>query len=132
MSDREYGPVCVLGVLLQPEVTGTLVESWNGTFRSVKSSLSPCGVSNILDGVSCMTQTKCVAVGYSFFSNGSERTLIESRDRATWSLTHHPATNSANLDGVSCSRPSSRVAAGAAFNSSGTDQTLVETGSPRP
>ena len=82
----------------------TLVESWNGHTWSIQSSPKLRGtISNSLDGVSCISANSCKAVGD--YSNGTySRTLIESWNGSTWSLSSSPSIGTGNneLGGVSC------------------------------
>ena len=82
---------------------------------------------NQLNGVSCVSASSCVAVGFS--SVGSqERVLIETLANGSWTLTPSPAlaASSSYLESVSCPAPNSCVAVGYEYNGSGR-RTLVET-----
>ena len=89
-----------------------------------------------LFGVSCLKSKDCVAVGGYYPGTHSEKTLVESWNGSSWSITPSPSPegtdNAVNpipeLDGVSCTKSTACVAVGHYLNSSKV-KTLVETGS---
>ena len=108
----------------------TLIESWDGTRWSVTRSPNPGRGSyneNELDGVACASPTACTAVGDdSVFSSGYHfRTLIESWDGTSWSVTPSPRlrTKGNYLHGLACASPAACTAVG-----SGGAGTLIESG----
>jgi len=110
-----------------PSSTRTLTEIWDGTSWSVATSPDVGSGDNALSAVSCSDATDCVAVGSSYSSSDVYRTLIESWDGTSWSVTTSPDVGSADnsLSGVSCSDTTDCVAVGW-DESSGKDQTLTE------
>jgi hypothetical protein len=105
----------------------TLIEQWNGTAWSIVSS--PDTSANDTDwliGVSCMSASFCMAVGYSQSSGGYMQTLIEQWNGSQWSIVSSPNTNStgASLFGVSCTSMSFCMADGYYVN--GYALTLIE------
>ncbi len=110
----------------------TLVETWNGTSWSVTPSPNPNYSNSLLTGVSCTSSTSCVAVGSyrSYYGSNIDRTLVETWNGTSWSITPSPnrGTSANVLQGVSCSSTSC-VAVGSYHNTSGLDLTLIETGS---
>ena len=82
-------------------VTGsstTLTESWNGQVWSVVPSPSTSGQADILEGVSCVSSTDCVAVG----SSGSS-VLVETWNGFSWSIISTPVLgDTADFVSVSC------------------------------
>ncbi len=107
--------------------TGTLAESWNGSFWSVVPSPSPSSSANFdsLSGVSCTSTTFCMAVG----TNSHATTLIESWNASVWSVVPSPSPSSDgnSLDNVSCVSAKDCVAVGSTGGNSTTfSQTLVE------
>ncbi len=94
----------------------TLIERWNGAAWTVVPSpnTSPT-VNDDLVGVSCVTSSFCVAVGYSYVSGGYDRSLVETWNGSTWSIAQSPNTAltvSNQLFGVSCASASFCAAAG--------------------
>ena len=84
--------------------TKTLAEEWSGSTWSAVPSPNQGGLDNSLNGVTCMSSTRCVAVGSA--NNGTaDQTLIEQWNGATWTIVPSPDTSS-NVDnalsGVSC------------------------------
>ncbi len=79
-------------------------------------------------GVSCISSTRCVAVGSATKGTGIQRSLVEFWNGTKWSLLPSPNQGSGvnTLYGVSCIRPTRCVAVGAYYPSPSTDQTLVE------
>ncbi len=106
----------------------TLVETWDGTAWTVTPS--PDGSTandNYLYGVSCTSPSACVAVG-SFYDGTTYRTLIETWDGTTWSITPSPnssPTQDNYLNGVSCTSPTACVAVGNFYDTTN-DKTLIE------
>jgi hypothetical protein len=106
----------------------TLVEQWNGSAWSIVPSPDTSTTqSNDLDGVSCVSSSFCVAVGYAY--NGTALlTLVEQWNGSAWSIVPSPDTSTTHenlLYSVSCVSSSFCVADGEAYNGSH-DQTLVE------
>jgi hypothetical protein len=81
-----------------------------------------------LNGVFCLSETDCVAVGYGDNSSGTEQTLIESWDGTSWSIEPSPNedTGDNQLNGVSCLNPTACFAVGYTGNTGGPQQTLIE------
>lgn len=108
--------------------TRTVIETFNGTSWTITPSpnTSPSD-SDLLEAVSCTSSTFCVAAGYYFPTGGGpQRTLIETFNGSSWSITPSPNASSADpaenlLRGVSCSSASFCVAVG------GETDTLIET-----
>ena len=91
-----------------------LIESWNGSTWSVVRSPNPTSAETDLFGVSCKKANQCVAVGGYYPHPGSkEKTLVESWQGTSWSITPSPSPEGTGnpypqqglpeLDGVSCS-----------------------------
>jgi hypothetical protein len=79
--------------------------------------------------VSCPTLTSCTAVWYYDATSGTEETLAEHWNGASWAVqpTPNPAGSSGSyLDGVSCATAASCTAVGYSYGSSGGSSTLVE------
>ena len=117
-----------VGFVSQGATARTLVESWNGRTWYVLASgnVEPSG-NNELTGVSCPSPRSCTAVGY-VGSGRTARTLVESWNGRTWSVTPSPDVNVSEqneLASVSCPSPRSCTAVG--FVGDGpTARTLVE------
>ena len=88
----------------------TLTELWNGTGWSVISSPDTAqGNQDNLLGVSCLGAGLCNAAGYSHLPEGSNETLIESWNGASWSIVPSPnplQSGFSILEGISCTAPS--------------------------
>jgi hypothetical protein len=83
--------------------TTTLAETWNGTNWSVPAAPNTVSAQNVLSGVSCTSQSFCIAVGNS--SNGTTaKTLVERWNGSSWVILKSPNVGSASstLAGVSC------------------------------
>ena len=108
----------------------TLVEVWDGSAWSVAATPSPGSQFNYLNGVSCITSSACVSVGYfDDPTSGLAGTLVESSLGSVWSVTTSPDAQVEimnRLMGVSCSSASSCVAAGFyQDNGAGADHALI-------
>jgi hypothetical protein len=100
-----------------------LIETWNGIAWSVTPS--PAGA-HLVDGVSCVTSSECVAVG-NYFTGTTDQNLIESWDGSSWSITPSPpAGGGSQLSGVFCINLTSCVAVGESTNDVATPSTLTE------
>ena len=64
----------------------TLALSWNGTVLSVVPSANPSITSDGLNGVSCLSPTRCFAVGSTQSPNNTFQTLIETWNGTDWSV----------------------------------------------
>jgi hypothetical protein len=100
----------------------TLVLQWNGTTWSLVSSPNVSNDGNDLDGVSCVTNSMCVAVGYSM-SAGPEldSNLVEQWNGNQWTMTSVPDAASPygnGLDSIDCYGPTSCAAGGYSFTES--------------
>ena len=88
--------------------SGTLIENWNGASWSIVPSPTPSGPGvqgAVLQGVTCMSATDCVAVGFSTDDTGANlQAVIEQWDGSTWTLVPGADTGQAfdQLSGVTC------------------------------
>jgi hypothetical protein len=107
----------------------TLIATWNGTAWSITTSPNRGTSTNELVGVSCPSTTSCVAVGYYTDAVGALRTLVETWQGTSWSVTAspNPGPTNAILNGVSCTGATSCVAVGYSLSAGGAFRTLVET-----
>lgn len=89
----------------------TLIESWNGSIWSLRSTPNPANALNALfQGISCASQSSCVAAGYyAPFGDGPAGspnfTLAEALTAGQWSIQSTPNPSGslgAGLNGVSC------------------------------
>ena len=110
-------------------VVSTLAESWNGTRWSVVPTPSPVPGSDGFDGVSCVTEDACMAVGFSGINaTGFHATLAESWNGTRWSVVPSPSpgTRDNYLNGVSCASAGACMATGAAATNSAIGSPLIE------
>jgi hypothetical protein len=68
----------------------TLIESSTGAHWSVKTSPNQSGYANELQGVSCLSTTSCVAVGFYGVPKIPGQTLIEQWNGTSWSIVPSP------------------------------------------
>jgi hypothetical protein len=92
----------------------TMVERWNGTKWSRLSSPSPGNGFSELLAASCISSTRCTAVG-DMSTTAGERTLVERSSGTVWSPVAGanaapPATSW--LSGISCRSPANCIAVG--------------------
>jgi len=93
-----------------------LTEMWNGTtWTFVPSPSTSVATPQVLNAVSCVSPTSCMAVG-----DG----LIESWNGTAWSLSSNPDASDGNLAGISCTSPTACIAVG--NTTSGGTKTLIE------
>ena len=111
------------------QVSGTAVESWDGTQWTAVASPSPAGVSSsALVNVTCTSASFCAAVGQTYDSGSSDPSFIEQWDGASWSIVASPpeATTDPGLLDVSCSSETTCAAVGGYQLASGSGTPLVE------
>ena len=98
----------VVGVGGDGNPSAALIENWNGVSWSMVPSPTPTGpgvVGAVLQGVSCLSASSCVAVGYATDDTGANlHTMIEQWNGSSWSLVPAPDTGQAfdQLNGVQC------------------------------
>jgi hypothetical protein len=107
-----------------------LAEVFNGTSWSIETTPNPSGAQAVsLEGVSCTSSSKCIAIGGSEDSSGDVTTLVEKRKGTSWSIVASPNPSGAQgsvLDGASCTSPSACTAVGKYIDSSSDEDTLAE------
>ena len=114
----------------------TLAEAWNGSTWTVLPTPTPSnpGGGAMLNAVSCVSSTDCMAVGESLVFNTTignlvEHPLAESWNGTAWTTVPTPALahSGATLSGVSCTSASSCMAVGSeGFPRNPTEFTLAE------
>jgi hypothetical protein len=108
---------------------GPLAETWNGTaWRTAGVRLPRGATTGILDGVSCVSAVRCVAVGSSYDKgSGKEFALAETWNGRAWTPAQLPAPGGADasLSGVSCTSGAGCVAVGS-YASGGPAAPLAE------
>jgi PKD repeat protein len=124
----------------------TLAEIWDGETWSVMATPNPPGLEEgwkdgryaLLRGISCLTTSDCVAVGY--YRNTGEEEYLESTGEkveplaehwngSTWTMMSVAAPSGADagwLEGVSCTSSTECTAVGSFNDSSGVEDTLAE------
>ena len=113
------------------QVALTLAESWNGSDWSITPIPSPKGTTFAsLQGISCASATKCMAVGSYITSKLSYYVnLAESWNGRSWSIVrvrNPKGFTGDGLRGVSCVRATQCTAVGSYSNRSGLELTLAE------
>jgi hypothetical protein len=107
-----------------------LAARWNGTAWSAKEVPAPGGATQReLEGVSCLSATDCIAVGYYDTSNDVLGVpLAEQWNGSTWSSQplNLPSGTSGTLTGISCTSAASCTAVGYTLSTSTTGGTLAE------
>jgi hypothetical protein len=110
----------------------TLAERWNGSAWSIVASPTPSGSQgSFLNGVSCPTASRCLAVGSYFDTDFVSVTLAESWNGSAWSIVASPTPSgspSTALSGVSCASAARCLAVGQseAGSFAAKDDTLAE------
>ncbi len=116
----------------------TLAESWNGTAWTPMTTPNPAGLEEgwmgnryavLNGGVSCPTESSCVAVGEYRDTSATIKPLAESRNGSEWSITPVSLPTGAtrgSLDGISCISATSCEAVGSYRDAGGTARLLGE------
>lgn len=127
-----WRPLAAFALVAALGATGTaLVESPAGAKPAHSWAIEPGANqgtdTNFLYGVSCLSATACIAVGFST-SPGVDRTLVESWNGTAWKI--EPSVDPGGvwnfLYGVSCSTDRACAAVGRYENPSGVNRTLIE------
>lgn len=95
---------------------------------TIVTSPSPSATANSLNGVSCVSNTSCVAVGYYHSNKLVAQTLVESWDGSQWSVVPSPDVTHQrdnDLNAVSCISETSCVAVGFYYSKTAS-RTLIE------
>jgi erythromycin esterase-like protein len=104
----------------------TLIEQWNGSAWSVVSSPSPGPSINDLMGITALSATNVLAVGY-HDGNNTVQTLIEQWNGTQWSVVTSPnAVSGSFLYGVSAASANNVWAVGTYGQTFGIYYTLIE------
>ena len=141
-----YGVSCVsrsvctaVGSFYVPaETTPTnqnLIESWDGSRWAItRSPVTSTTERNTLNGISCVANRDCVAVGtYLNAHNGFNQTLILSDSRSGWTIATSPNVGTTSrgednwLNGVYCVSSNYCIAVGYYTNTKAVSLTLIET-----
>ena len=130
VSCRSAGECTLVGAYINTrlDLDGTLVETWNGGFLSIRPSPNGSSYLNDLAEVSCSSRSFCAAVGNQTAGHAQfERTLAETTKTADWSVepVGDASTFANELDGVSCTSADLCRAVGWFFNGTAT-RPLVE------
>jgi hypothetical protein len=100
--------------------TQPLIERWNGTRWGLQTVPLPAGArSGGLEGVSCVSVSACVAVGWQTSSDGVQETLAEQWSGNVWTVTPTPSLSGVTspvLTDVSCSSASACTAVGSDYD----------------
>jgi hypothetical protein len=106
-----------------------LAESWNGASWTVEATTVPTGfTTSLLNGLSCLSTTSCVAVGGSSNASSSS-TLVEGWNGVTWAIQPSPTpanASTAYLAGSSCTSAAFCVSVGWTANVYGLERPLAE------
>lgn len=107
-----------------------LAERWRGGSWSMQRTPKPAGAgTGVLSGVSCVSRTACIAVGYFTDRAGVAVALAEHWDGASWSVQRTPNPRGAAysyLVGVSCASQKSCTSVGAVREPGGQEVVLAE------
>ncbi len=113
---RRFALRIVLGGLVAGVLSvGASTQAMATPSWSIVPSPNSVRSTNVLDSVSCVSPSFCMAVG------GGNSTLIESWNGASWSILASAPDSPSVLTGVSCVSPSFCMAVG-----SGSDYTIIE------
>jgi len=104
----------------------TLAMTWDGTTWTIVPTPgnNPGVDSNRLEALSCVSATSCFAIGRT--GAGSNETLVQSWDGATWTIVLSPNPGAENyLESISCSSSTECVAVGVSYDNMNVGSPLV-------
>jgi hypothetical protein len=107
----------------------TLADRWDGSAWTSQITPSPVGEAASLDGVSCPSETVCVAVGSLRTQAGRMSVRVEGWDGLRWSVEQtprRPGATGGSLSGVYCNSPRSCLAVGDSVGAHGVKGSLIE------
>jgi hypothetical protein len=108
----------------------TLAEHWDGTTWRIQPTPNPPGpAGSSFGGVSCLTDSFCMAIGDSGITGPNPAPLAERWNGKTWKILPIPAPAGAQavfIGQVSCTSPSACTTTGLSMSSSGLATTLAE------
>ena len=121
---------------LSVHTEATLAEFWDGESWSVMDTQDPPGLDEgwahnwyaLLNGVSCVSATACVAVGQYRDPDEVVKPLVEVWDGSAWTISALPSPAGAKaawLNGVSCASATECVAVGRSQSGSGVEKALL-------
>jgi hypothetical protein len=104
-----------VGFYYQPSSaqTVTLAEAWNGSSWTIQNTPNSAG-NNVLNSVSCTSETACTAVGYRSPPSGPMEALVERWEGTSWTIqnTPSPSGGASRLTAVSCTTATACTAVG--------------------
>ncbi len=110
--------IAVGSYLSRESISKTRVKSWNGhSWRLVRSPNPKRSQGSYLDAITCLSASRCVAVGYYFKPDNARVSLVESWNGTRWSIVPSPNPSGAAyslLFGIACTKPSWCMAVGSA------------------
>jgi hypothetical protein len=94
----------------------SLVERWNGTAWKIQRAPRPHrALGWQLDGVSCSSARRCIAVGSAHYLRSMSRVLIEKWNGSAWTIQRPPKiAGPSSFSAVSCPSPTACTAVGSA------------------
>jgi hypothetical protein len=107
----------------------TLAEHWNGsTWRIVATPDTSGQPSNVLSGISCVSASSCIAVGYSISPQDTTSALADLWNGVSWSESEPSVENSSGseLSSVYCWSGDDCMAVGSYRNAGGARVPLIE------
>jgi hypothetical protein len=106
---------------------------WDGSVWSIVPSPNAGTSSDVLESVSCLSVSECVAVGYTYTGSASE-TLVLVWDGSVWSIAPSPNADTSDdvLESVSCVSVSECVAVGSTITGSATETLVLSLTGPVP
>lgn len=110
--------------------TQTLLLRWDGIAWRIAPSLSPGTFGNVLNGVSCVSESSCTAVGYYYdVSSTGTSVLVQRWDGNSWSIVAGPKSDATSsfLNSTVCTSETTCFAVGYSLKDS-LGQTLVMVG----
>jgi hypothetical protein len=107
-----------------------ILEDKGSGWKIEVSPNAPNEAGSVLNGITCLNPSNCVAVGYSDDSASNPTTLIEENVGSGWTVVPSPNASAfggdGSLTGVACGGPAHCAAVGSYESENGQLQTLIE------
>ncbi len=87
---------------IPPPNTALVAEQWDGSSWSAFQPFGGDADASVITGASCVSATRCFAVGENFYQSGPRTAMVAGFDGASWQVADAHNPGNSVLNGVSC------------------------------